>query len=137
MRSRLARAAATASSSAATAKRNTPKNKTNKVVRAEPRRLKCVKRVSAGITARITASLLHVNQGLTPDAIFRSSIFHLPTWSRARGLQPAKRNVSFGSALLFLVMSIRILVTGGTFDKEYNERNGQLFFKDTHIAEML
>lgn len=34
-------------------------------------------------------------------------------------------------------MSIRILVTGGTFDKEYNERNGQLFFKDTHVAEML
>src|SRR2546428_118252 len=34
-------------------------------------------------------------------------------------------------------MSIRILVAGGTFDKEYNERTGQLFFKDTHIAEML
>ena len=34
-------------------------------------------------------------------------------------------------------MSIRILVTGGTFDKEYNERTGQLFFKDTHLAEML
>ena len=34
-------------------------------------------------------------------------------------------------------MSIRILVTGGTFDKEYNERTGQLFFKDTHVAEML
>ena len=34
-------------------------------------------------------------------------------------------------------MSIRILVTGGTFDKEYDERTGQLFFKDTHIAEML
>lgn len=34
-------------------------------------------------------------------------------------------------------MSIRILVTGGTFDKEYNERTGELFFKDTHIAEML
>ena len=34
-------------------------------------------------------------------------------------------------------MSIRILVTGGTFDKEYNERTGQLFFKDTHLTEML
>lgn len=34
-------------------------------------------------------------------------------------------------------MGIRILVTGGTFDKEYNERTGQLFFKDTHLAEML
>src|SRR5437870_13419402 len=34
-------------------------------------------------------------------------------------------------------MAIRILVTGGTFDKEYNEHTGQLFFKDTHLAEML
>ena len=32
---------------------------------------------------------------------------------------------------------IRILVTGGTFDKEYNELNGTLFFKDTHVPEML
>ncbi|MGI9089222.1 MAG: asparaginase domain-containing protein [Chthoniobacterales bacterium] len=34
-------------------------------------------------------------------------------------------------------MPIRILVTGGTFDKEYDELTGRLFFKDTHIAEML
>ena len=34
-------------------------------------------------------------------------------------------------------MAIRILVTGGTFDKEYSETTGQLFFKDTHIVEML
>jgi len=32
---------------------------------------------------------------------------------------------------------IRILVTGGTFDKEYNELAGTLFFKDTHLPEML
>lgn len=32
---------------------------------------------------------------------------------------------------------IRVLVTGGTFDKEYNELNGTLFFKDTHVPEML
>jgi L-asparaginase len=32
---------------------------------------------------------------------------------------------------------IRILVTGGTFDKEYDELRGRLFFKDTHIQEML
>lgn len=31
----------------------------------------------------------------------------------------------------------RIFVTGGTFDKEYNELNGQLFFKDSHIQEIL
>jgi L-asparaginase len=34
-------------------------------------------------------------------------------------------------------MPIRIFVTGGTFDKEYNELNGELFFKDTHLHEML
>ena len=32
---------------------------------------------------------------------------------------------------------IRIFVTGGTFDKEYNELSGDLFFKDTHIPEIL
>ena len=34
-------------------------------------------------------------------------------------------------------MAILILVTGGTFDKEYNELTGELFFKDTHLQEML
>ncbi len=34
-------------------------------------------------------------------------------------------------------MSIRIFVTGGTFDKEYNEITGQLYFQDSHLAEML
>lgn len=34
-------------------------------------------------------------------------------------------------------MAIRIFVTGGTFDKEYDERRGTLFFKDTHLPEML
>jgi L-asparaginase len=33
--------------------------------------------------------------------------------------------------------TIRILVTGGTFDKEYDELSGRLFFKDTHLPEML
>ena len=31
---------------------------------------------------------------------------------------------------------IQIFVTGGTFDKEYNELNGALFFKDTHLPEI-
>ena len=31
----------------------------------------------------------------------------------------------------------RILVTGGTFDKEYNELEGKLYFKETHVPEML
>lgn len=34
-------------------------------------------------------------------------------------------------------MDIRIFITGGTFDKEYNELNGELYFKDTHLPEML
>jgi len=34
-------------------------------------------------------------------------------------------------------MAIRIFVTGGTFDKEYDELEGRLFFKDTHLSEML
>jgi L-asparaginase len=34
-------------------------------------------------------------------------------------------------------MAIRVLVTGGTFDKEYDELGGRLFFKETHVPEML
>ena len=32
---------------------------------------------------------------------------------------------------------IRVFVTGGTFDKEYDELSGRLYFKDTHVPEML
>ncbi|MBN1653123.1 MAG: asparaginase [Deltaproteobacteria bacterium] len=34
-------------------------------------------------------------------------------------------------------MLIKVFVTGGTFDKEYNELDGTLFFKETHLPEML
>jgi L-asparaginase len=34
-------------------------------------------------------------------------------------------------------MKIRILVTGGTFDKQYDELTGRLFFRDSHVPEML
>ena len=34
-------------------------------------------------------------------------------------------------------MAIRIFVTGGTFDKEYNELNGELYFKNTHLHDLL
>ncbi len=33
--------------------------------------------------------------------------------------------------------TIKIFVTGGTFDKEYDELRGQLFFRETHLPEML
>ena len=34
-------------------------------------------------------------------------------------------------------MAIRIFITGGTFDKEYNEITGQLYFKDSHLHNLL
>lgn len=34
-------------------------------------------------------------------------------------------------------MSIRVFVTGGTFDKNYNEIDGTLVFGDTHVSELL
>jgi L-asparaginase len=33
--------------------------------------------------------------------------------------------------------NIQVFITGGTFDKEYNELNGNLYFKETHLKEML
>ncbi len=34
-------------------------------------------------------------------------------------------------------MAIKLIVTGGTIDKIYDERNGELAFSDSHIHEML
>lgn len=34
-------------------------------------------------------------------------------------------------------MPVRIFITGGTFDKEYDEINGKLYFNDTHLPELL
>jgi L-asparaginase len=34
-------------------------------------------------------------------------------------------------------MSVRVFVTGGTFDKEYDELSGRLYFQTTHVDEML
>jgi L-asparaginase len=34
-------------------------------------------------------------------------------------------------------MRIRLVVTGGTFDKEYDELTGRLYFLETHVPEML
>src|SRR6266478_4291519 len=39
--------------------------------------------------------------------------------------------------IIVAAMAIRIFVTGGTFDKEYNELTGALAFKETHLPEML
>lgn len=37
----------------------------------------------------------------------------------------------------FRGMAIKILITGGTFDKEYDEIAGKLYFKQTHVPEIL
>jgi len=34
-------------------------------------------------------------------------------------------------------MTIKLILTGGTIDKHYNELNGELGFQDTHIEQML
>lgn len=34
-------------------------------------------------------------------------------------------------------MAIRVFITGGTFDKTYDEISGRLLFRDTHVQEML
>ncbi len=34
-------------------------------------------------------------------------------------------------------MTITIFITGGTFDKEYDEIHGNLYFKETHLNEIL
>ena len=34
-------------------------------------------------------------------------------------------------------MNIKVFVTGGTFDKDYNELTGELYFKESHLNEML
>ena len=36
-----------------------------------------------------------------------------------------------------VIEMIQIFVTGGTFDKEYNLLTGELFFKDTHLRDMM
>ena len=34
-------------------------------------------------------------------------------------------------------LKVRLFVTGGTFDKDYDEVGGRLYFKDTHVPEVL
>lgn len=46
-------------------------------------------------------------------------------------------SLEYGHALGQTAMAIRIFVTGGTFDKEYDELRGRLYFKDTHVPEMI
>jgi len=44
---------------------------------------------------------------------------------------------SVSDSFISVMKTIRILVTGGTFDKKYDELTGRLFFRETHVPEML
>lgn len=51
--------------------------------------------------------------------------------------RPARATVYGRDYAYDSAMSIRIVITGGTFDKEYDELSGRLFFRESHVAEML
>src|SRR4051812_5561011 len=59
---------------------------------------------------------------------------HLPFWSDGCSYVIGVR---WAEAHGETCMKIRILVTGGTFDKEYDELTGRLYFQETHLPEML
>ena len=52
-------------------------------------------------------------------------------------LKPLPHTAHYNGSADKIAMTIRILVTGGTFDKEYDELTGRLYFRDTHLPEML
>ena len=51
--------------------------------------------------------------------------------------QPRRRTEATAFSQSNITKIIRIFVTGGTFDKEYDELRGALSFKETHLPEML
>ena len=36
----------------------------------------------------------------------------------------------------YSAMTVRVFVTGGTFDKEYDELTGKLYFQTTHVEDV-
>ena len=42
-----------------------------------------------------------------------------------------------GYSDIITIMKVKIFLTGGTFDKEYDEINARLYFKESHLPEML
>jgi L-asparaginase len=57
----------------------------------------------------------------------------LPGWGLPPIVPPRHRNPKKTEA----AMTIRVFVTGGTFDKEYDEIRGELYFEDTHLPDMM
>ena len=53
------------------------------------------------------------------------------------GLHPSLFALRSEIAARVALMNVHILVTGGTFDKEYDELTGRLFFRESHLGEML
>ena len=51
------------------------------------------------------------------------------------GLPPSLKKTRF--PVTMGLVKIRIIITGGTFDKAYDEIHGNLMFKDTHLPEIL
>jgi L-asparaginase len=45
--------------------------------------------------------------------------------------------IFFIFTIKYFTLAIRFFITGGTFDKEYNELTGKLFFKDSHVDDLL
>lgn len=51
---------------------------------------------------------------------------------------PTLTNHAFWKIMPFMdTTAIRVIVTGGTFDKHYDEIKGELTFKDSHVPEIL
>src|ERR1035438_7404220 len=61
----------------------------------------------------------------------------LAYWQSKARQEPAAQNLADDFFRLRAFMRIQIFVTGGTFDKECNEFSGELFFKQTHLPDML
>jgi L-asparaginase len=59
------------------------------------------------------------------------------TARRRRTPREAARRMIQTAGAATMTETVRIFVTGGTFDKEYDERTGTLFFKDTHLRDVL
>ena len=66
-----------------------------------------------------------------------SAIFQLNVASMACSRVITRTKERHSDQKTQIPMKIRVFVTGGTFDKEYNELTGALYFKDTHLYEML
>ena len=66
------------------------------------------------------------------DLAKRPSRFYITRWRYNGALAPRRFRAQPSN-----IVMIRILVTGGTFDKKYDELSGRLFFRETQVPEML